>query len=154
MSPWWRLAMAFIVYLFVSIGLDSHPELATSSVLRSAGFGLVGFLLITGAIAAEHRYGWINSAFGALSVRIGDASYTLYLSHWFVLSGLGKLLLFMPNLPLPLLVAWQGACIIAAVALALAIAEHWELPLHRRLLRLFKQASEHRAMAASRGASA
>jgi len=34
---------------------------------------------------------WQNPGFARLLARIGDASYSLYLLHWFVLSFLGKI---------------------------------------------------------------
>jgi peptidoglycan/LPS O-acetylase OafA/YrhL len=154
--PWVQLAAALVIYLGMSMALDAHPELAVSSVMRSAGFGVVGFMLITGLGAAEHRPGWLKWAGGALLVRIGDASYTLYLCHWFVLSALGKLLIFAPDLPVAVLVLWQAACVAAAIAVALIMAEHWELPMHRRLVGWFDEVSRRRrrSLAASRGASA
>jgi exopolysaccharide production protein ExoZ len=151
-APWVQLAAALVVYLAVSLALDAHPELATSSVMRSVGFGAVGFLFITGLGPAEHRYGWLKSAFGVLLIRIGNASYTLYLSHWFVLSALGKLLKFMPNLPIAVLALWQGACIAAAIAIALRLAEHGELPLHRRLVAWFDEAAQRRQASRPRAA--
>ncbi len=142
--PWIQLAAALVCYLVVSVALDAHPQLAVSSVMRSSGFGVVGFLLITGLGATEHRHGWLKSVGGKLLIRIGDASYTLYLSHWFVLSALGKLLIFIPNLPGVALVLWQGGCIVAATIVALAVAEHWELPLHRRLVAWFDETVQRR----------
>ncbi len=135
--PSLQFAVALAGYLAASVALDAHPELAVSSVMRSSGFAVVGFLLITGLGAAERRHGWLRSAGGKLLMRIGDASYTLYLCHWFVLSALGKLLMFMPNLPIAILVLWHIACIVAAITVAVGLAEHWELPLHRRLVNWF-----------------
>jgi exopolysaccharide production protein ExoZ len=60
---------------------------------RLLQYGLPAFLIVGGTVAAE-----INGSvrIGAVPRRLGDASYSIYLSHTFVISALGKV---WPNWP-------------------------------------------------------
>lgn len=51
-------------------------------------FGLPGTLLVLGTVSAELRHRW---RFPAALVRLGDVSYSIYLSHVIVLGGIGYL---------------------------------------------------------------
>src|SRR5690606_34237809 len=63
---------------------------------------------------------------------VADASYSLYLSHWFVLSALGKALGAL-QLPPSLNWAARGAGIVVAVAFAIACFRYVEDPIDRWL---------------------
>ena len=75
---------------------------------------------------------------GQSLARIGDGSYSLYLSHWFVLSFIGKFAALVPGAPVPFVVIWHVTAIASAVAFAVLFAEYIELPFHRRLLNHLK----------------
>jgi exopolysaccharide production protein ExoZ len=82
-------------------------------------------------------------------MRIGDASYTLYLSHWFVLSIMGKLLGLVPASPVGIVAAWHLLSILTAIVLAVWMAERVELPAHRQLLRWFRSVMASRRILTS-----
>ena len=125
-TSWW-LASHFA-------GQGGHPPtqpVGWSGLVRVVGYGLAGGLLLVAALEAERR--------GALSLRgrlgrcvlaLGDASYVLYLSHYFVYSILAKL---YPLLGVPGWLAWPAllAALFAACAVAWAIHVALERPLLR-----------------------
>lgn len=119
--------------------LDADTFSNTRSLVRPIGGGLVGILLIIGLIGADEKYSISDTNIGRLFTRIGNASYVLYLFHWFVLSFMGKLIGLTPNVPVFVIALWHFLSILIAIALALFLAERFELPLHRRLLNLFNQ---------------
>ena len=98
----------------------------------------MGFLLISGLIGADKKYSFSTNIVGTMLMRIGDASYTLYLVHWFVLSIMGKIIGLVPDVPLLVVAAWHMLSIATAIALALFLAERIELPFHRWLLQRVK----------------
>ena len=68
-------------------------------------------------------------------MRIGDASYTLYLLHWFILSLMGKVIIFIPEISLVMVIIWHALSLLTAIALSVLFAEKLELPFHRWLKR-------------------
>ena len=94
------------IVLFCIANIITNLNLFPSyALLRSQLLGGVyGFFLITGFIAADKRYLFTTTIIGELFIRIGNASYTLYLAHWFVLSGMGKAIRFFPNISIFLLI--------------------------------------------------
>ena len=95
----------------------------------------MGFLLISGTIGLERQFTFGTSAAMRFLTVLGDASYILYLSHWFVLSALGKLSVFVPDLPRLCIVFWHILCIAAAVVFAVAVHVIVEKPLNAQLKR-------------------
>lgn len=120
-------------YLLVCIILDSQIFSSMTFITRQLGGGLVGLLLISGLIGADKKYAFSTSIAGGALMRIGDASYTLYLMHWFVLSILGKIIGLFPGVPLLVVAIWHMLSIAIAIAIAVFLAEHFELPFHRWL---------------------
>lgn len=118
-------ALGFLVALPVLhlLGAEQGP------VLRTAVFGTASTLLVAGAVMLEDRRGfrvpaWLRA--------VGDSSYSLYLSHVFVLSAAGRLW-HMSGLTGAW---WQHAgfvaCAVALSILAGLASYRWlERPLHR-----------------------
>lgn len=83
-----RNAMAAGAFLIVC--------LASGYVANAVDFPLLGRMLLAGTVfAVVCKSRWLfekNTSLNRLMGRIGDASYSLYLSHWFVLSIGGKIL--------------------------------------------------------------
>lgn len=80
--------------------------------LRVLAWGIPALLLVSSAVALELQTGlqpprWLRT--------LGDASYSIYLSHGFVLFGLGAML---PKLHRPSLVEWQGPMVLGGFLLA------------------------------------
>jgi exopolysaccharide production protein ExoZ len=141
--PLLQLAAAILIYALVCKELDLGVDSAVlTGTLRPLGFGLVGFLLLSSFQGLDQRHSVLESRMGLLAARIGDASYTLYLSHWFVLSVMGKLLALAPKVSVVALIAWHCFSIVAAVTFAVWLAEHAELPLHKRLLVIWDKAMD------------
>lgn len=103
-----------------------------AGVVRVLGYGLCAGLLLRGLLVAEQSGAFARAprALRDLLLRIGDASYVLYLSHFFVYSILAKL---YAGLAAP---AWLAAPALAgALAAALAFAFAVHVALERPLLR-------------------
>ena len=133
-----QCAIAIALYFGVSAVIDIYHAFSMPSLIQVFGFGLMGFLLISGMMGVDAKYDLKNFAPARLLARIGDGSYSLYLSHWFVLSFIGKFAALVPGAPLPFVVIWQVAAISTAIVFAILFAEHLELPFHRRLLNHLK----------------
>jgi peptidoglycan/LPS O-acetylase OafA/YrhL len=131
------IVISIAVYACGSSVLDRFVVSTPPTVLVRAMFGgLVGFLLITGMIGLDAKIRFSLSKPGQLFMRIGDASYSLYLMHWFILSGLGKL---VPLIPASYLntgstALWQFSSVLVAILMAVLFAERVELPFHDFLL--------------------
>ena len=138
--PGLQLVTAVGCYLAVSAILDSGISTQMMPFVRSVGSGIIGALLICGLIGANERICFSRSLLGAGLMRIGDASYSLYLSHWLVLSTMGKLIWLIPALPAPGVAAWHVLSILAAISFAVIFAEHVEIPIHKRLQAAFLHA--------------
>jgi exopolysaccharide production protein ExoZ len=138
--PVLQIAAALLCFFLLSRLLDSGISAEMTSIVRPVGSGLVGLLIIAGLIGADDKYAFSKSVIGVALMRIGDASYTLYLSHWFVLSIMGKLFALVPASSIAVVAAWHLLSVIAAIALAVFLAERVELPCHRQLSLWFKRA--------------
>lgn len=138
--PVLQIAAAFLCFFLLSRILDSGISAEVTSIVRPVGSGLLGMLLIAGLKGADDKYAVSKSVMGAALMRIGDASYTLYLSHWFVLSIMGKLFALVPPSPIALVAVWHLFSVATAIALAVFLAERLELPFHRQLSLWFKRA--------------
>ncbi len=93
--------------------------LAPVTGVRIIDWGVPALFIVAGALALEGAGRMPQSRFGLL---VGDASYSLYLTHGFVVSGF---LWFFPETPLPLRVL---ACAVGAVAVAIATFLFFEKP--------------------------
>lgn len=92
--------------------------------------GLVALLFLA-VVQARHALS-ADRAINRAAWRLGDASFSLYLSHWFVLSGCGKLAgaLEVPEAwALPL----RAGIVLLAVAVGLLVYQWIEMPLDRAL---------------------
>jgi exopolysaccharide production protein ExoZ len=94
---------------------------------RTLVYGPIGVILLIGTVSLEEYF---HSRYFAWLVAIGDASYSIYLSHTLILSGAGRLLGASP------LRVWGTAASIALAAACLILG-HWsykylETPLLRR----------------------
>jgi exopolysaccharide production protein ExoZ len=133
-----QCAIAVSIYFGVSALIDTYHFFWRPSPIQVFGFGLMGFLLISGMIGVDAKYDLTKFTLARLLARIGDGSYSLYLSHWFVLSFIGKFAGLVPGAPLPFVVVWHVTAIASAVVFAVLFAEYLELPFHRRLLNHLK----------------
>jgi peptidoglycan/LPS O-acetylase OafA/YrhL len=101
--------------------------------VRVAAFGGGTALLLIGCFGEDRM---MRLVLPGLLVRIGDASYSLYLSHLFTIGAIGHVLRWLPRWPGLLAAPWFHAAVLAgAVAAALLVAElsyRWiECPLLR-----------------------
>ena len=119
----------------LSLAADGSVAVVTDAaglvgVVRVLGYGAVSALLLRGLLDCEQRGALAASALSGLLLRIGDASYVLYLSHFFVYSALAKLYL---ALGVPDFLAGPALALAAAAAVAFALCVH--VALERPLLR-------------------
>lgn len=89
--------------------------------IAAAGLVFAGFILVRQALQKDSR-------FGRSMVLLGEASFSIYLSHWFVLSAGGKLL---GGLGVP--ASYDVVVRLVGVALALAIGVAFYLALEKPL---------------------
>ena len=107
------------------------------------GSNLILRIAITAAVflvfIAARRVFQVDNRINRWFWLLGDASYSLYLSHWFVLSALGKILgVVTPPAGLEWLVRIAGFAV--AISVGVAIFRYLEKPVDRRLrsgIRLF-----------------
>jgi exopolysaccharide production protein ExoZ len=132
-----QLSLAALLYALLSAASDFWP-IPEISEIRIIGCGLIGFLLICGSIGVEPR---LNRGFARLFKAIGDSSYVLYLSHWLVLSFLGKIgAALFPGLGTLGVAGWHLSSIFSAIAVGYAIHLLVEKPLNLRLRRWLERA--------------
>ena len=136
--PGVQLTIAFFLYFVVSALLEAYQPFVLHTLIRMFGFGTMGFFLISGLMGLDAKYKMEMYFLPRLLARIGDASYSLYLSHWFVLSFLGRFAVLIPGAPVFLIIIWHIGAIVTAVVFAVLFAEHVELAFHRKLLNYLK----------------
>lgn len=116
--------------LLMLVGLAAFGALhgLLSPAPRFLAFGIPATLLVAGAIVLDLRGAPLRSQ---LLEAIGNASYSLYLSHMFVVRGLSAVWNRAAFVPSSLL--FCAVAIIAAIVVALVVARWFELPLHRAM---------------------
>jgi exopolysaccharide production protein ExoZ len=125
---------AVVIYFSVCALMDRNTAAIPYFLIQVGGFGSMGFLSICGLIGLDNKYKLPRFFVPRLFARIGDASYSLYLSHWFVLSAIGKSARLIPEMPVPFIVIWQLTSVLLAIFIATVFAEYIELPCHRKIL--------------------
>lgn len=122
------VAISIFLFAFLLTALQaSEPERSLAQRIAIAG-------LVFSTIVWFKRYFQNNSRIGRAMSLIGDASYSTYLSHWFVLSILGKIL---GKLQLP--AAMDLPVRVGGVVLATAVGIVFFLTLERPLDRLLRR---------------
>src|SRR5258706_7223874 len=141
----WRLPLVGGVVLFCATAAvtpeSSYMTLDGVSAIRILGFGLGSCLLLIAATNTEFSslpYSPALAILLAAGVYLGDASYTLYLSHPFVLSLTGKLGVF---LDLHGVLAY--ALLVASVILACLFASAFYGTIERRILQRLAPPETH-----------
>lgn len=133
-APIAQISFGLALYIVLGAALELWPS-SGPSLLRVFGCGTMGFFFITGAIGLERSASKASSTTRFLRV-MGDSSYVLYLSHWLVLSALGKIGGLIGGLPRPAILLWHVSSIAAAVLFALAFHLAVEKPFNKWLWRL------------------
>lgn len=79
-----------ILSLLLSFGIYHlhYPDVIPANWSRVAVFGIPSMLIVYGAVGIETN----GSIFPSLFVKLGDISYSIYLSHYIIESGTGRLL--------------------------------------------------------------
>lgn len=78
--------MAILSYAFMATLESSH-----SSLNRFIGFGVPSFILLQATVGLEACIGQASNVFIKALIRMGDASYSTYLTHWFVIVFIKKI---------------------------------------------------------------
>jgi peptidoglycan/LPS O-acetylase OafA/YrhL len=99
--------IAIALYFGVSAVIDAFHAFSLPSLIQVFGVGLMGFLLISGMMGVDAKYDLTQLALARWLARIGDASYSLYLSHWLVLSSIGKFAALVAGAPLEVDLRWH-----------------------------------------------
>jgi exopolysaccharide production protein ExoZ len=128
-----KCVIAVIIFFGLAILLNAgwEPLGKNISITRQVGGSLIGGLLISGGIGIDDNYRFSQTTIGKLMVRIGDASYTLYLSHWFILSAIGKIAGKFSYASIFTVLCVHLIGIVIAVQCALFLSEKIEIPFHK-----------------------
>jgi peptidoglycan/LPS O-acetylase OafA/YrhL len=137
-QPLLQLALAIALYFPLSWLIDVYVDTAAAKLLNAFGSGIIAFLLISSLAGLDKKHDFASAPFGRFLVKLGDASYSLYLSHWFTLSFIGKLALPFTDLPVPLIILWHGAAICVTVWVGYVFAHRIELPLHKKIVNIVR----------------
>jgi len=135
--PLVQVAIAVVLYFIVSLLLDTYLDPIPYKLINVAGSGLIGFLLLNGLIGLDTKYAFDTQMLGRLGAHLGNASYSLYLSHWFTLSLIGKGASAFTSAPVPFIIGWHIGAVVLTVAVAILFAAYVELPLHKKVLKRF-----------------
>ncbi len=127
------LLIAIVSFVTSSYILDSQHLQNVSFITRQFCGAITGALLIIGLIGTDNKYLVSKMLIGKLLMRIGDASYSLYLMHWFVLSAMGKVISVFVKAPIAIVVTWHLISIFTAILLAVIFTEKIELPFYKML---------------------
>ena len=142
---WWllnRYTTSSMLGFFVLAGsgiwlLMQESVLNEEPAKRVVLYG-IGFFLLVLATTSLERNGWLRpSMFTQLLIRIGDASYLIYIIHFPFLHFYGKLVAYTAFNPVGQhLLAFAFTALLTAVCIYLHI--HVEVPLVKQLNLLFK----------------
>ncbi len=91
--PAWMILITGIILLLTAFSCYYHysANLYPAGWIRIALFGIPSFLLVYAGVALERN----NIIFPQILSKLGDASYSIYLSHILVLSALGRIFALM-----------------------------------------------------------
>jgi exopolysaccharide production protein ExoZ len=88
-GAWLTIPVAVLIFTFYQIGAELTQIIPVGIHLeRLVNFGIPAFLLVLGIVSLDMKY---EIAYPDLFIKVGDASYTLYLSHILIISASGKL---------------------------------------------------------------
>ena len=93
-------------------------------------WGVASAATLWAALAVES---WAGRAIPKSLIRIGEASYSLYLTHGFVLPVVGAVIGSAHLRPLAARLAFVPACLVASTALSLLVCQYIEMPMTSRL---------------------
>ena len=99
-------------------------------------WGIAAAAALWAALAVE---AWAGHAIPKLLIRIGEASYSLYLTHGFVLPVMGVIIGRARLPPLAAGMALIPACLVASTALSLLVYQYVEMPMTNRLRASFDE---------------
>ena len=132
--PALQLAIAPLCFVLLSYLLDRTLNTPAEKLLTVFGSGIVSYLLISGLAGLDAKHSISSYGFGRLWLKIGDASYSLYLSHWFTLSLIGKLAIPFADMPIPIIVLWHICSLFLTILVGLLFAQWVELPAHKKIV--------------------
>lgn len=115
----------------VSFAIGERVGLDTVVQWRTLYFGIPAFFVLLGAVSLE-RYARVAAP--RLLCALGDASYSLYLSHVLVISAVAR---FYARFALPALGLWVGTALCFAIAIAAGYLSYRVI--ERPLNELFKR---------------
>jgi peptidoglycan/LPS O-acetylase OafA/YrhL len=131
--------------IYAGVPVATKPE-GLDGLIRVTVFGLSSAMLLGGLLALERRVpAWFETRAANFAVRIGDASYVLYLGHLIVFGIVGSLVAAL-GLAAGWAVPVHVGAIAAAIAFALAFHRSVEQPFlawaRRRPARLAQEAAQ------------
>jgi exopolysaccharide production protein ExoZ len=136
--------LAFIVgcaaLIAVCVSTGSSSALDAAQWQRVFRFGFPFMFMLYGLAASEKIYGAKHVP--EFAIRIGDASYSLYLTHVLVLSAIGRCFALLPVHNIGAEVLFVALCIVGTNGIGLLSYRWVEFPV-LRMLRGFRNAPGH-----------
>lgn len=139
-------AAATVFAIFAVLELCLQPALSRSGFgpwSRPLAMALPASFLVYAALCLEAKFSSQTSCVARLAVRIGDASYSIYLTHLFVVFGMMKLWAKLPMLE-GLRWAFALGGILGAVLLGMLVHEFFDKPLQQGMRSLLAGRSRPR----------
>ncbi len=86
---WLTIPVSVVIFIFYQMGFELTQLISVADHLeRLVNFGMPAILLVLGIVALDMKY---DVPYPNIAIKLGDASYTLYLAHILVISASGKL---------------------------------------------------------------
>jgi peptidoglycan/LPS O-acetylase OafA/YrhL len=139
-GAWLTIPVAVLIFILYQTGLELIQIFPVGIHLeRLVNFGIPAVLLVLGMVSLDMKY---DIAYPDLFIKVGDASYTLYLSHILVISASGKLYQALGlNEILSNFIFIMGMLILCILSALLAY-RYLELPLLAYVRKALKKTSE------------
>ncbi|MBT3227810.1 MAG: acyltransferase [Candidatus Marinimicrobia bacterium] len=139
-GAWLAIPVAILLFILYQMGFELTQIIPVGTHLeRLANFGIPAVLLVLGFVSLDMKY---QIVYPDLFIKIGDASYTLYLSHILIISASGKLYqAFGLNEILSNFVFIVGMLVLCILSALLAY-QYLELPLLTYVRKSLKKSSQ------------
>ncbi|MCF7826018.1 MAG: acyltransferase [Candidatus Marinimicrobia bacterium] len=136
-GAWLAIPLALLIFILFQQGNELTQLIPVGNHFeRLVNFGIPSVLLVFGMVSLDVKY---DIAYPGFFIKLGDASYTLYLSHVLVISAFGKvwqasgLNSFLPNF------IFVIAMLFACILFALLAYDYIERPLLSAVRKRFKR---------------
>ncbi len=138
----WRLDLGKYSYVMLLLGIGVYCAASIRADRYNAGDAddVVSFLLYAVSASALVLGFLFLNAHNIITISllfIGDISYSLYLTHWFTISVIGKIGALFPDISYILVILWHTTAVLAAIGVGYLFFHFFEEPVTKYLHRAF-----------------